>query len=189
MSQVSTTNRGWIAAELAKDVVAGRSLAADARARAASPPEPALGVVYHEIAAAAERHAAAVETIAVRYGHDPSHAAGGGIAAAFGRLRDRAGEIGAGAPSLVRQDLEATAAAIHRHTAWVHALGALGDVQGARELAAILADELTHREAFQQSLCRLVEQRARGEEAPEVAAGRPVPPGATATMPPGLPVP
>jgi hypothetical protein len=176
MTQASPTNRDWIASELAKDVNAKRALAADARTRAASPPESSLGVVYHEIAAADERNAAAVETIAVRYGHDPSHDVGGGIGAALGRFRDRAGEIGAGAMGLLSRDLEATADAIHRHTAWVHAFGALGDAESARELAAVLAEEQTHRQALQQGLCRLVEQKARGGEAPEVAGQNNAPP-------------
>lgn len=172
MTPPTSTARAWVATELAKDIEAGLRRAADARTRVESPPEPALGVVYHEIAEAAARHAAAVETIAVRYGYTPSHGVGGGIGAALGRLRDRAGEIGSSPLALVSRDLEATADAIHRHTAWVGAFEALGDLESTRELKAVLGEEKTHREALQQSLGRLVLLGARGDEPAEVTALR-----------------
>jgi hypothetical protein len=79
MAQTPSMDRAWISSELVKGIEAERSLAADARSRADSPPDPALSVLYHEIAEADDRHAAIVEAIAVRYGHTPSKSAGGGI--------------------------------------------------------------------------------------------------------------
>ena len=79
MAQPNSINRVWIAAELVKGVNAERSLAVDAQARADSPPDAALSVLYHEIATADERHATIIEKIAVRYGHTPSPTSSGGI--------------------------------------------------------------------------------------------------------------
>ena len=94
MTPVAPIDRARIAAEFAKDCDDERSLMAEAGARAESPPDPTLGVVYHEIAAADERHAAIVETIAIRYGHTPSRAVAGGIGETLGRLKEKVGEIG-----------------------------------------------------------------------------------------------
>ena len=52
--------------EFVKGIHAERSLAADAKATADSPPDPSLGVLYHEIAVADERHVGILETIARR---------------------------------------------------------------------------------------------------------------------------
>jgi hypothetical protein len=71
LARSTTINRDWIAAEFAKSIVIERTLAANAKSRAESPPEPAFGVLYSEIAAADERHVAIVEKIATRYGHTP----------------------------------------------------------------------------------------------------------------------
>jgi hypothetical protein len=60
------------------------------------------------------------------------------------------------------QDLTAKARSIHWHTAWVHAFGVIGDAESVRELSALLTEEQAHRDALQQGLNRMVEQRARG---------------------------
>ncbi len=86
--------RAGIASEFTKGIDAERSLAVDAKARADSPPDPSLGVLYHQIAEADARHATAVETIATRHGHTPSRSSGGGIGAMLGHLSDKAGELG-----------------------------------------------------------------------------------------------
>lgn len=163
MAPTSATDRDWIGAEFAKGVDTERSLAANAKARAESPPDPTLGVLYHEIAAADERHVATVETIATRYGHTPSRSMSGGVGETLGRLRDRVVGMGASALDCLSHDLAAKADAIHWHTAWVHAFESVGDPESARELAAVLTEEQTHREALQQGFNRLVEQHARGE--------------------------
>jgi hypothetical protein len=173
MTNDSSIDRAWIASEFAKDVDAERSLAADALVRADSPPEPSMSVIYHEIAADVERHAAVVETIAVRYGHTPPRGVGAGIGAILGRIKDRVGELGSIALSRLSGDLAAKADAIHRHTAWVHTLTALGDAESARELAAVVAEEQTHRDALLESFGRLVEQAARGASGPP--SDQPVP--------------
>src|SRR5271165_3861728 len=89
MAPSPSIDRAWIAKELVKGIDAERSLATDAKARADSPPDAVLSVLYHEIAAADERHATIVETIAVRYGHTPSSSATRGLGWAFGQLRDK----------------------------------------------------------------------------------------------------
>ena len=55
------------------------------------------------------------------------------------------------------------AQSVHWHSAWVHTFGAIGETESARELTAVLAEEQTHRDALQQGLNRMVEQRARGD--------------------------
>ena len=72
-----TINRDWIAAEFSKGIEAKQALQDDATATAEAPPDPALGLLYHEIAAADARHKAIIETIATRYGHNLTK--GGGI--------------------------------------------------------------------------------------------------------------
>src|SRR4051812_36013955 len=94
MATATAAQRDWIATEFSKGIDAEQARAEAARSRAESPPDPALQVLYHEIAAADERHRAAVETIATRYGHTPSHSVAGGIGETLGRLKDRVGEIG-----------------------------------------------------------------------------------------------
>ncbi len=158
----AASDRAWIASELMKGVDAERSLAADAKARAESPPDAALSVLYHEIAAADERHATTLETIAARYGQTPSSSTGGGIGRALGELKDKLVELGSDALDQLRQDLTAKAQSVHWHTAWVHAFGALGDTASAEDLSAVLAEEQAHRDALQQGLNRVVEQHARG---------------------------
>ena len=162
MATASPVNRTWIASELVKLVAIERALADGARARADSPPDPSLGVVYGEIAAADERHVAAIETIATRYGHTPTLGVGGGVGEALGRLKEKVGELGSGPLDRLARDLAAKAEATHWLVAWVGTLQALGDDASAREVAAVLAEEQRHRDALQAGLNRLVEAVARG---------------------------
>jgi hypothetical protein len=163
MLPAATVERAWIASELAKGIYAERSLAGDAQARADSPPDPSLGVLYRQIAEADARHATAVETIATRYGYTPSRTAGGGIGAMLGHLRNTAGELGSTALDRLGWDLTTKAHSVHWYTAWVSAFGDIGDVESARELAAILDEERAHRDALQEGLNRMVERGARGD--------------------------
>ena len=97
MVQAPAVDRSWIAAEFVKGIAAERSLAADAKARATSPPDPSLGVLYHEIAAADERHATILETIATRFGHTPSASGGGGVGLVWDQLKNKLGNLGTSA--------------------------------------------------------------------------------------------
>jgi hypothetical protein len=164
MAQPIAIDRAWIASELVKGVHAERSLSNDAKARAESPPDPVLSVLYHEIAAADERHAATVETIAARYGHTPSQSAGGGLGRALGQLRDKFVGLGSDLLDQMLLDVTAKAQSVHWHTAWVHVFEAIGDSESARELSAVLSEEQTHRDALQQGLNRVIEQQARGAD-------------------------
>ena len=155
-----TINRDWIAAEFTKGIAAEQELAAEARARAEAPPDPALGVLYHEIAAADERHRAIVETIATRYGHTPAKGLAGGIGETLSRLKDKVTELGTSPLERIGHDLAAKANAIHWQAAWMHTFEAIGDTESARELAAILTEEKAHRDALQEGLNRMVEHGA-----------------------------
>lgn len=163
-----TINREWIASEFSKGVEAEQNLAAEAKARAAAPPDLALGVLYHEMAAADDRHCKTVETIAVRYGHTPSRAGSGGFSGTLGRLKEKVTETVLGTSSLehLGHDLNAKANAIHWYTAWIHTFEAIGDRESARELEAILIEEKAHHAALQKGLAQLVERGARGELTP-----------------------
>ena len=163
MTASPTVNQTWIVSEMVRLLVAERSMSENAGARAASLPDPSLGIVYHEIAAADEKHAAIIETIATRYGHTPGSAAGG-IGEAFGRFKDKVVGLGTASIELLAADLAAKSAAIHWYAAWVHTLEATGDAESAQQLAAVLAEELAHRDALQHGLNRLVEQGARVKE-------------------------
>jgi hypothetical protein len=170
MAQTPSIDRVWIAQELVKGIDAERSLATDAKARANSPPDAVLSVLYHEIAAADERHATIVETIAARYGHTPSQATGGGgIGRALGQLRDKFVGLGSDVWDRLILDVTAKAQSVHWLTAWAHAFEAIGDSESAHELSAILAEEQAHRDALQQGLNRVIEQHARG--AAEIETG------------------
>ena len=163
MAQAPSIDRAWIASEFAKGIDAERSLAADAQARADAPPDPSLGVLYHQIAEADGRHVSVVETIAIRYGHTPSRSSGGGIGAMLGHLKDQAGALGSTALDRLGRDLMAKANSVHWYTAWVWAFGAIGDAESARELTAVLTEEQAHRDALQEGLNRMVERGARGD--------------------------
>ena len=127
MAEAAAIDRVWIAADLVKGIDAERSLAFDAQSRADSPPDAALSVLYHQIAAADERHAAIVEKIAVRYGHTPCATSSGGIGQALGHLRDKFAGLGSDALEQLLLDVTAKAQSVHWHSAWVHAFEAIGD--------------------------------------------------------------
>jgi|GEM_PF-1315949 len=169
MATASPTHRSWIAAEFSKGIAAEQMLCDEAKARAQSPPDPALGVLYHEMATADERHRAIVETIATRYGHTPSRSVAGGFGETLGRLREKVSEIGSSPHQRVAHDLLSKANAIHWITAWVQTFQSLGDAESARELAVVLTESQAHRDALQEGLNRLVLRGATGEEAPEEA--------------------
>jgi hypothetical protein len=160
MATATTMNRSWIADEFSKGVDAERVLIEEARAHAESPPDPSLGVVYHEITAAAERHLSTVETIATRYGHTPSRSLAGGIGETLGRLRDKVGALSTTPLQQVGHDLASLANAIHWTTAWIQAFENLGDAESARELSALLVEQKAHRDALQGGLNRMVLQGA-----------------------------
>ena len=164
MASASTIDRDWIATEFSKGIDAEQSLVEEARARAQSPPDPALGVLYNEIATADERHRAIVETIATRYGHTPSRSVAGGIGETLGRLKEKVCELGASPLQRLSHDLEAKANAIHWCTAWVQTFQAIGDAESARELAAVLTEEKAHRDALQEGLNQMVTRGAQGDD-------------------------
>lgn len=164
MAETTSVDRTWIAAEFVKGMDFERALAANAKARAESPPDPALGVLYHEIAAADERHAMILETIATRYGHTPTRGAGGGVGRAWEQLKDKLGKLNSSALDQLSSDQTAKAESVHWYTAWVHAFTAIGETESARELTVVLAEEQSHVDALQQGLNRMVEQQARGDE-------------------------
>lgn len=168
----TSIDREWIAAEFSKGIEAEQSAADEAKARAAAPPDPLLGVLYHEIATADERHRGIVEAVATRYGHTPTRGLGGGISEALGRLKDKVADRFAGASPAERvaHDLAMKANAIHWYNAWVHAFQTLGEAESARELSAVLTEEMAHRDALQSGLNQLVERGARGAEAAAPAA-------------------
>jgi hypothetical protein len=156
MSTALTINRDWIAAEFSKGIDCEHSLTEEAEARAQSPPDPGLAVLYNEIAAADKRHRTIIETIATRYGHTPSRTSGGGIGETLNRLKEKVGEIGSSPMQRLSHDLVAKANSIHWSTAWVQAFQALGDAESARELAAVVTEEKAHRDALQEGLNRMV---------------------------------
>ena len=162
MDQPPSIDRAWIASELVKGMDAERSLACDASARAGSPPDAVLSVLYHEIAAADERHVTIVETIAARYGYTPSHSAAGGIGRALGQIRDRVVGRGSDVCEQLILDLTSKAGSVHWYAAWVSAFEAIGDSESARDLSAVLTEEQAHRDALQQGLNRVIEQQVRG---------------------------
>jgi hypothetical protein len=164
MATAGTIDRAWISSELEKQIDDERSMAADAKARAESPPDPSLSVLYHEIAAADERHVVALEKIATRYGHTPSRSdGGGGVAETLGRLKDRVTGLGSTNRDLLEQDLAAKSNAVNLRTAWAHAFESLGDPESARDLLTIIAEDQAHRDALLEGLKRMLEQAARGE--------------------------
>jgi len=164
MATAPTINRAWIAAEFSKGIEAEQLMKDEARSRAESPPDPALAVLYSEIAAADERHLTIIETIATRYGHTPTRSVAGGIGETLGRLKEKVGELGSTPMQRLSRDLMDKANAIHWCTAWVQAFQAVGDEESARELAAVLTEEKAHRDALQEGLNRMVTHGATTEE-------------------------
>ncbi len=159
----SNVNREWIATEFSKGIEAERRLHEDAVSTSASPPDPELGVLYHEIAAADDRHRQAIETIATRYGYNPGHS-GGMLAGTLGKISQKVGEIGATPWSRIAHDLTSKSDAIHWMTAWVETFQGIGDIESARELAGLLAEERSHHTALQAGLNRLVLKCATAHE-------------------------
>jgi hypothetical protein len=157
-------DRDWIASELLRIVASERSLATDAKARAESPPMPALAVLYHEIAEQDERHVAVLETIAARYGHTPTRSTGGGVGETLGRLKDKVVALGAAPTDLLRQDLMAKADAIDHQSAWAHALESISDTQSARALAAVVTEDQAHHDALLEGLKAMLDQRTTGND-------------------------
>ena len=166
MATAPTIHRDWIASEFSKGIDAEHALQADAESTASSPPDPTLGVLYHEIATADSRHALIIETIATRYGYNPTHgkSAAAGIGGTIGRLREKVSELGSSPQQRIEHDLSAKASSIHWCTAWVHAFQAIADAESARELAAVLTEEKSHHDALQEGLNRLVTRGAQGTE-------------------------
>jgi len=164
MASASAINRAWIAQEFSKGIDAEHDLMEEAKSRAESPPDPSLGVLYHEVAAADERHRTIIETIATRYGHTPSRSVAGGIGETLERLKGKVGELGSSALQRLSHDLTAKANVIHWCTAWVQTFQTIGDAESARELAAVLTEEKAHRDALQEGLNRMVTRGATGED-------------------------
>ncbi len=164
MATATTIDRAWIAEEFSKGIDAVQALWEESKSRAASPPHPTLGVLYHEIANADEHHREIIETIAIRYGHTPARSVAGGIGEALGRLKERVGELGLSPLQRVSHDLMGKANSIHWCTAWVQTFQAIGDAESAQELTNVLVEEKTHRDALQEGLNRMVLRGASSEE-------------------------
>jgi hypothetical protein len=160
----ATLNREWIVSEFSKGIEAEQSLQTHAQATASNPPDPSLGVLYHEIAAADGRHRLIVETIATRYGYNPGRGLSTGLGSAIDRLREKVGDMGSTPLTRLSHDLMAKASAVHWCTAWVHTFQTLGDSESARELAAVLTEEKAHHDALQEGLNRLVARGAHEED-------------------------
>jgi hypothetical protein len=156
MATVPTVNRDWILVEFAKGIDAENSLQQDAEATASSPPDPSLGLLYHEIAAADGRHRLIIETIATRYGYNPGKGLSGGLGKAIDRLKNSVSEIGSTPQARVAKDLLAKASAMHWTAAWVAAFQSIGDAESARELASVLTEQKAHHDALQEGMNRLV---------------------------------
>jgi hypothetical protein len=156
-------NQNWVVAELVKLVDAEYCTAGGTGPNPKTPPHESLSCVYHEMAAADERHAETIKTIATRYGYVPVRGGGGGIGEAFGRLRDQFAALGSGPIDRLMGDLLAKAQAIHRYTAWAQLFETMGDSTSRDDLAAITAEEQVHLDALQTVLNRLVEEAARAE--------------------------
>ncbi len=154
-------NKDWVVAELVKLIDAEYWIAGGAGPTSKTPPHESLSCVYHEMAAADERHAEAIKTIAARYGYVPVRGGGGGIGEAIGRLKDQFAAIGSDPIDRLMADLLAKAEAVHRYTAWAQVLETMGDVTSGEELAAIIAEEQVHLQTLQNVLIHLIEERAR----------------------------
>ena len=154
-----TIDREWILNQFSRGIEAEHALHNDALATAKSPPDPSLGVLYHQIATEDERHAAVIETIATRYGYQGTSSSGGGL---LGRIKDAMSEIGSTPQQRLEHDLAAKSSSIHWATAWVYAFQKIGDATSADELNVILNEEKAHHDALQQGLNLLLVQGAQG---------------------------
>jgi hypothetical protein len=159
----ATADRDWILEQFTKGIDSLESMKTDAQARADSPPDQELALLYSEIAKSVSTHREVVSTIAARYGYTPSRVAGGGIGEAIGRIKDKVGEMRSSALELVGKDLGEKSNAIHWTRAWVEAFAAIGDTQSSLELTTVLTEEERHRDALQKVLGTLVTRGARGE--------------------------
>jgi hypothetical protein len=166
----TSIDRVWITSELVKGLAAERTLAVEARARASSPPDPSLSVIYSELGRAEDRFYSILEIIATRYGHTPTHG-GGGLGESFGWLRDKVSELGSSPFDRLTYDLLAWTTSILWCTAWVHTFEEIGDTASALELVAVLAEKKAHCEALQGGLDRLVIERVKVTDAATPAAG------------------
>jgi hypothetical protein len=167
-----TIDREWITSELDKGLAAERTLAAEARARAESPPDPTLTLIYHELAVAEDRHRLILETIAIRYGYTPTHdVGGGGLTGTFGWLRGKVTDLGSSPFDRLTYDLVARASSVLWYTAWVHTFQSVGDAESARELAAVLVEKRAHCAVLQGGLNRLVEARVKVADAAPAVGG------------------
>jgi len=160
MATAHQVKREWIAAQFSRGIDAESRMEADAKATSASPPDPSLGVLYHEIAEADGRHRLIVETIATRYGYNPAHGHSGGIGGSIKHLREKVSELGSSPQQRIEHDLSAKASAMHWCTAWVHTFQTIGDAESARELAAVLTEEKAHHDALQEGLNRFIARAA-----------------------------
>ena len=167
-----TIDREWITSELEKGLAAERTLAAEARARADTPPDPTLSVIYRELAAAEDRHRLMLETVATRYGHTPTRdAESKSIGETFGWLRGKVTDLGSSPFDRLTYDLVARASSVLWYTAWIHTFMAIGDATSARELMAVLTEKKVHCEALQGGLNRLVESRVKVADATPAGGG------------------
>lgn len=164
-------DRTWITSELEKGLTAERALAAEARARAESPPDQALAVVYSQLAVAEDRLHSILETIATRYGHTPARNPGASIGGTFGWLRGKVSDLGSSPFDRLTYDLVARATSVLWCTAWVNAFESIGDAESARELAAVLVEKRAHCETLQEGLNRLVAERVKVADAIAPPAG------------------
>jgi hypothetical protein len=160
--KVTSIDRSWVLTEFVKEIDVERTLASDAKTRAEAPPDRAMGVLYHEIAAADDRHVMVIERIATRYGHTPSQPQGSAIGHALGQLKEKIVELGRVPMEQLSLDLAAKARSVQWLTAWLSAFEAIGDCETARELSTVLTEDRAHLDALQQSFNRMVEQNARG---------------------------
>ncbi len=160
----NSIDRSWIVTELVKEIAVERTLASDAKSRAEAPPDPAIGVLLHEISADDERHACAIERIATRFGHVPTQCQGNQISQALGHLKEKIVELSRSPMDQLTGDLAAKARSVQWLTAWFHTFEEIGESESAREISVVLIEERAHLDALQQSFNHLVEDTARGSD-------------------------
>lgn len=159
-------DEAWILAHLSKLIDAERAMAATERSRADSPPEPSMVSAYQEASRDDERHAGVLETIAVRYGHTPSRASGGGVGETITRLKDQVSHLTAKSWDVVEADLAAKSAVIGRETVWAGVFEAIGDTESAAELREILDQDRAHADALTDGLTRIAVMTASPDAIP-----------------------
>jgi hypothetical protein len=169
----------WIISGLEKGLAVDRTLAAQFRARAESPPDPSLAVVYGQLATAEDRFYSILETNATRHGHTPTHSRGGGLGESFGWLRSKVPELGSSPFDRLTDDRVARATPVLWCMACVHAFEAIGDAESARELMAVLAETRSHCESLRGVLNRLDVERLNGTDVAAPAADVPCAAGTT----------